>query len=106
MSIFYVLGKKGTIEILFKIKEGINTFTALKNTLEMEGCGVSTRTLAERLSELEEESLIQKDGNRYYLTKKGQEAIEIIENIMKWEAKWKEAKIPKIIIGMLGDKDR
>jgi DNA-binding HxlR family transcriptional regulator len=106
MSIFYVLGKKGTIEILFKIKEGINTFTALKNTLDMEGCGVSTRTLAERLSELEEESLIQKDGNRYYLTKKGQEAIEIIENIMKWEAKWKEAKIPKIIIGMLGDKDR
>ena len=106
MSIFYVLGKKGTIEILFKIKEGINTFTALKNTLDMEGCGVSTRTLAERLSELEEESLIQKDGNRYYLTKKGQEAIEIIEDIMKWEAKWKEAKIPKIIIGMLGDKDR
>jgi DNA-binding HxlR family transcriptional regulator len=106
MSIFYVLGKKGTIEILFKIKEGINTFTALKNTLDIEGCGVSTRTLAERLSELEEESLIQKDGNRYYLTKKGQEAIEIIENIMKWEAKWKEAKIPKIIIGMLGDKDR
>ena len=106
MSIFYVLGKKGTIEILFKIKEGINTFTALKNTLDMEGCGVSTRTLAERLSELEEESLIQKDGNRYYLTKKGQEAIEIIENIMKWEAKWKEAKVPKIIIGMLGDKDR
>ena len=106
MSIFYVLGKKGTIEILFKIKEGINTFTASKNTLDIEGCGVSTRTLAERLSELEEESLIQKDGNRYYLTKKGQEAIEIIENIMKWEAKWKEAKIPKIIIGMLGDKDR
>ena len=106
MSIFYVLGKKGTIEILFKIKEGINTFTALKNTLDMEGGSVSTRTLAERLSELEEESLIQKDGNRYYLTKKGQEAIEIIENIMKWEAKWKEAKIPKIIIGMLGDKDR
>ena len=106
MSIFYVLGKKGTIEILFKIKEGINTFTALKNTLDMEGCGVSTRTLAERLSELEEENLIQKDGNKYHLTKKGQEAIKIIEDIMKWEAKWKEAKIPKIIIGMLGDKDR
>ncbi|XRO76746.1 winged helix-turn-helix transcriptional regulator [Methanocaldococcus sp. 10A] len=106
MSIFYVLGKKGTIEILYKIKEGVNTFTNIKSALDIEGCGVSTRTLAERLNELEDENLIQKDGNKYYLTKKGQEAIEIIENIMKWEAKWKEAKIPKIIIGMLGDKER
>jgi DNA-binding HxlR family transcriptional regulator len=106
MSIFYVLGKKGTIEVLYKIKDGVNSFTALKKALDTEGCKVSTRTLAERLNELEEENLIQKDGNKYYLTKKGQEAIEIIEDIMKWEDKWKEAKIPKIIIGMLGDKDR
>ena len=106
MSIFYVLGKKGTIEILYKIKEGVNSFTSIKNALDMEGCGVSTRTLAERLNELEEENLIQKDGSKYYQTKKGQETLEIIEDIMKWEAKWKEAKIPKIIIGMLGDKER
>ncbi|ACV23917.1 winged helix-turn-helix transcriptional regulator [Methanocaldococcus fervens] len=106
MSIFSVLGKKGTIEVLHKIKDGVNSFTSIKNALDMEGCGVSTRTLAERLNDLEEENLIQKDGGKYYLTKKGEEAIEIIENIIEWENKWKKAKIPKIIIGMLGDKER
>ncbi|CAB3289801.1 HTH hxlR-type domain-containing protein [Methanocaldococcus lauensis] len=106
MPIFQVLGKKGTIEILYKIKEGVNSFTNIKEAMDRDGCSVSTRTLAERLSELENENLIQKIGNKYYLTKKGEESLEIIENILKWEAKWEEAKIPKIIIGMLGDKER
>nr|WP_238318269.1 helix-turn-helix domain-containing protein [Methanocaldococcus villosus] len=101
MPIFHVLGKKGTIEIIYKIKDGINTFTKLKNSLDMDGCGVSTRTLAERLNELEQENIIQKEGSKYYLTKKGYELIEIIEQVKEWENKWEESKIPKIVINML-----
>ncbi|AEF96701.1 winged helix-turn-helix transcriptional regulator [Methanotorris igneus] len=103
-DIFSLLGKKGVIDIIFKIKEGVNTFTTLKKSLDEEGKGVSTRTLAERLDELEHENIIQKESNKYILTKKGEELIEIIEKVKSWEAKWREVKIPRVILGMLGEK--
>ncbi|WP_423792041.1 winged helix-turn-helix transcriptional regulator [Methanocaldococcus indicus] len=103
MSFFQIVGKKGCIEVLYKIKDGINTFTLIKNKLDSEGLNLSTRTLSERLSDLEREGLIKKIQNKYILTKKGEEALEIIEYIIEWEKRWEEVKLPKIIVSMLGD---
>ncbi len=107
MGFLQIIGKKGCIEILFCIRDNINSFSNIRNSLIIaKGLTLSTRTLSERLYELEKEELIKKKNGKYYLTKKGVEAIEIIENILQWEKRWEETKFPKIIFGMLGDKER
>ncbi|WP_456472216.1 winged helix-turn-helix transcriptional regulator [Methanocaldococcus sp.] len=105
MSILSLLGKKGTVDILKLLDSGIDSFSKLKENLDNNGLTMSTRTLSQRLSELEEEYLIEKVNGKYYLTPKGKEALKIINDIIKWEKEWEEIILNKILINILRDKD-
>ncbi|ADG13018.1 winged helix-turn-helix transcriptional regulator [Methanocaldococcus infernus] len=105
MSVLNLIGKKGTVEILRLLSLGVNSFTKIKENLNNSGLSLSTRTLAQRLNELEGEYLIEKNNGKYYITQKGKEFLDIIENILAWEKRWEDIKINKIVIDILKDRD-
>jgi DNA-binding HxlR family transcriptional regulator len=57
--------------------------------------GISSKTLARRLKELEKDGILERQAYNeipprveYKMTKKGQELVESILNLVKWMIKW------------------
>ncbi len=57
--------------------------------------GISSKTLARRLKELERDGILQRQASNeipprveYRMTKKGQELVESIINLIQWMIKW------------------
>jgi DNA-binding HxlR family transcriptional regulator len=57
--------------------------------------GISSKTLARRLKELEKEGILERQAYNeipprveYKMTKKGQELVESILNLVQWMIKW------------------
>lgn len=57
--------------------------------------GISSKTLARRLKELEKDGILERQSYNeipprveYKLTKKGQELVESILNLLQWMIKW------------------
>jgi DNA-binding HxlR family transcriptional regulator len=57
--------------------------------------GISSKTLARRLKELEKDGILERQSYNeipprveYKLTKKGQELVESIINLLEWMIKW------------------
>lgn len=91
-----IVGKKWTLLILLELYKGKTPwkrFKTLKNSL-ME---ITPKILSERLKELEIEGLITKKIDTssfpiktyYRLSEKGEDFIEIIEQMKRWSLKWK-----------------
>lgn len=90
------LARKWTLLIILELYKGdgySRRFSDLKDAL----AGITSKTLSERLKELEDEGLVTKcvDAtsfpvkSEYTLTESGLEIIEIIRDIKKWALKWK-----------------
>ncbi len=84
-----MIGAKWTIPILFELFQGTQRFGQLENKLP----GISPKTLALRLSELETNHLVTKKIFKevplhveYSLTKKGQSLKEILNQMHSWGA--------------------
>ncbi|NMC58791.1 MAG: helix-turn-helix transcriptional regulator [Candidatus Methanofastidiosa archaeon] len=91
-----ILGKRWTLLILLELYKGEKAqkrFNELKNRLG----NITPKILSLRLSELENEGLIQKniDNSKipikceYSLTESGEDFIHIIQEIKEWGLKWK-----------------
>lgn len=88
-----LLTKRATLEILFPLcctTEPVR-HKQFKKSLK----GISSRTLSTRLSELVSEGILEKQTYaeipprvEYKLTKKGQELIESITDLLEWMRKW------------------
>ncbi len=86
----HILGGKWTALILHNIFDGKNRFGQLQRAM----VGISSKTLAQRLFELEKEGIISRKVFKeiplhveYSLTKKGKSLGEILETMKKWGKK-------------------
>jgi DNA-binding HxlR family transcriptional regulator len=86
-STLKIIGSKWTILILRDLLEGKKRFGELQKSLE----GVSSKTLSQRLQELEKNGILTKKifaeiplHVEYSLTKKGQSLSEIICKMREW----------------------
>lgn len=92
-----LITKKGTLEILIPLCCTTNPVRYIKfrNTLK----GSSGKTLAARLKELQRSGILERGSYNetpprveYKLTKKGQELVESIVNLLQWMRKWSSTK--------------
>lgn len=86
-----IMGDKWTALIILKLADGATRFSALEDTLE----GISPRTLSQRLTSLEEKSIVTKEKYaevpprvEYSLKKKGEDLIPILRSMAKWGDKY------------------
>jgi len=82
---FSILGKKWNgliIDVL--LEEHGQRFVELSKTIPM----LSDRVLAERLKELEEEQIVQKNDHLYSLTEKGIALHESFASVKRWSEEW------------------
>ncbi|NND86569.1 MAG: helix-turn-helix transcriptional regulator [Nitrosopumilus sp.] len=92
-----LITKRATLEILFPLcctTEPVR-HKQFKESLK----GISSRTLSTRLSELVSEGILEREmfaevppRVEYTLTKKGQELIVSITNLLEWMRKWSKTK--------------
>lgn len=89
-----IIGSKWTGLILFELCEGKKRFGELQKNLS----GISTKTLAQRLKELEKGGIVHKKVYpvvplkvEYSLTKKGETLKDIIEKMREWGEREDEA---------------
>ncbi|MCE9652761.1 MAG: helix-turn-helix transcriptional regulator [Nitrosarchaeum sp.] len=88
-----LLTKRATLEILFPLC--CTTEPVRHKQFKQSLKGISSKTLATRLSELVSEGILERrtfteipPRVEYNLTKKGQELIESITDLLEWMQKW------------------
>ena len=81
-----VIGRKGTFIILETLMNGPTRFTVLEKALK-----VSPRTLSERLKELEEQGVVNRQAFpevpprvEYSLTEKGEALKPLLDSVREW----------------------
>ena len=88
-----LITKRGTLEILIPLCCTTNPVRYIKfrNTLK----GISSKTLAVRLKELESSGILERQAYNeilprveYRLTSKGQELVESVIGLLQWMRKW------------------
>ena len=93
-----LITKRGTIEMLIPLCCSTNSvrYKEFKQLL----IGFSSKTLARRLKELEKGGILERNAYNeipprveYKLTRKGQELVESIINLLQWMRKWSKSKI-------------
>lgn len=92
-----IITKRGTLEILIPLcctTEPVR-YKQFRNTIK----GISSKTLASRLKELEKGGVLERKAYseipprvEYKLTPKGQELVESVINLLQWMRKWSGAK--------------
>lgn len=92
-----IITKRGTLEILIPLCCTIEPvrYKQFRGTIQ----GISSKTLASRLKELEKLGILQRQAYNeipprveYRLTAKGQELVESVLNLLQWMRKWSGAK--------------
>jgi DNA-binding HxlR family transcriptional regulator len=92
-----IITRRGTLEILIPLcctTEPVR-YKQFRGTIK----GISSKTLAIRLKELEKLGILQRQAYNeipprveYRLTSKGQELVESMLNLLEWMRKWSGAK--------------
>ncbi|MBS4750085.1 transcriptional regulator [Granulicatella sp. zg-ZJ] len=88
---FRILGKRWNAMIIEVLRQGECRFSQLSRAIE----GLSDRVLTERLREMEQEDLIEKNTEcpehvkfTYRLTQKGLELAQATQSLKEWAQKW------------------
>ena len=89
-----LIGKRWTGAIVFALTEGEMRYAELGKAVP----GLSDRLLSQRLRELEEEGLVQRQVEAgspvrvtYSLTEAGQELDPVLSELKSWARRWKKA---------------
>ncbi len=92
-----LITKRGTIEMLIPLCCSTNPIRHKEFRQLLKG--VSSKTLARRLKELERGGILERQAYNeipprveYRLTSKGQELVESIINLLQWMRKWSNSK--------------
>jgi DNA-binding HxlR family transcriptional regulator len=92
-----LITKRGTLEILIPLCCTTNPVRHKQFRQALKG--FSTRTLSNRLKELEKSGILERQRYNeipprveYRLTKKGQELVESVIGILQWMRKWAKAR--------------
>jgi DNA-binding HxlR family transcriptional regulator len=88
MALFDLLGRRGTLRIVWELRDEALTFRALA-----ERCGKMSPTLLNtRLGELRETGLVDLERARgYALTQHGEELLAALAPVAAWSARWGRA---------------
>ena len=95
-----LITKRGTMEILIPLCCTTTSvrYKQFRQTLR----GISSKTLAARLKELERAGILERHSYNeipprveYNLTEKGQELVQSIINLIQWMRKWSSKSAPK-----------
>jgi len=91
-----VLTKRWTPQIVRMLLSGQQHFSGLRSSIP----GISDRLLSERLKELEEESIVERQVYPetpvkilYRLTDRGRDLGEVVSAIQTWADKWEEVPV-------------
>lgn len=86
-----IISGKWTLLIIRDLTSGVKRFNQLERSL----CGISPKTLSERLRSLEEEGIIQRQTFaevpprvEYSLTEKGRDLVGVIESMRCYGKRW------------------
>lgn len=74
-----IIGERWTLLILRQFFLGLHHFDDIQQTLEL-----ATNVLSERLNRLLEEGVLEREGRRYSLTKKGHALYSVIGAMLEW----------------------
>jgi DNA-binding HxlR family transcriptional regulator len=92
-----LITKRGTLEMLIPLC--CSTEPVRHKSFRSLLKGISSKTLARRLKELEKGAILERQAYNeipprveYRLTAKGQELVESIINLLQWMRKWSESK--------------
>jgi DNA-binding HxlR family transcriptional regulator len=95
-----LITKRGTLEILIPLCCSTNPVRHKQFRKAMKG--FSTRTLSNRLKELEKSGILERQRYNeipprveYRLTNKGQELVESVIYLLQWMQKWSKSKVTK-----------
>jgi DNA-binding HxlR family transcriptional regulator len=88
-----IVGRRWSAAVIRVAFEGPVRFTEIRTAIE----GLSARLLTERLRELEEEGIIERDGAggqaaAYRLTAKGQALWQVVRELEAWAQAWEAAE--------------
>lgn len=85
-----IMGKKWSSNILYLLKNGPNRFNKLMEELSTSNNRISSKSLADRLKDLEEQGLIDRQivnsrppSTEYIITKKGLKSIDLMIQLSK-----------------------
>jgi DNA-binding HxlR family transcriptional regulator len=88
-----IITKRGTLEILIPLCCTTDPIRYLKFKQTLKG--ISSKTLAARLKDLQKSGILERRAYNeipprveYRLTKKGQELVESVINLLQWMRKW------------------
>ena len=96
-----LITKRGTLEIIMPLC--CSTNPVRYKTFRQAMKGFSTRTLSNRLNELEKNDIVERQSYNeipprveYSLTTKGVELVESVADLLRWMRKWANMKDEKI----------
>ncbi|MDB4984484.1 MAG: hypothetical protein JWM20_663 [Patescibacteria group bacterium] len=74
-----ILGDKWTPKLVLALSQGCSGFCAMQDE-----SGINPRTLSMRLAKLESMGIVDKNNEKYILTKKGLDLVPILEAMAAW----------------------
>jgi DNA-binding HxlR family transcriptional regulator len=85
MALLDLLGRRWALRIIWELRDGPPpTFRELQQRCG----GISSSVLADRLRELDEAAIVDRDDRGYALTAAGQELLASLHPLEQWSSKW------------------
>lgn len=89
-----LISKKWHPQILYSLEAEATRFNELKSNLD----GISSKVLSGSLSDLQDNGLVSKSEEGYYLTHKGKEMKSALEYMAEWGEKFSGNETPEVLV--------
>ena len=87
MALLDLLGRRWTLRVIWELRDGPLTFRDLQAACG----GMSSSVLNQRLGELRDAGIADRDGEGFRLTDEGRRLLEAFEPLDAWAKRWARA---------------
>jgi DNA-binding HxlR family transcriptional regulator len=84
MALLDLLGRRWTLRVIWELRDGPLTFRNLQAACD----GMSSSVLNQRLGELRDAGIADRDGEGFRLTDEGRRLLEAFEPLDAWAKRW------------------
>jgi DNA-binding HxlR family transcriptional regulator len=84
MALLDLLGRRWTLRVIWELRDGPLTFRDLQAACD----GMSSSVLNQRLGELRDARIADRDGEGFRLTDEGRRLLEAFEPLDAWAKRW------------------
>jgi DNA-binding HxlR family transcriptional regulator len=84
MALLDLLGRRWTLRVIWELRDGPLTFRDLQAACD----GMSSSVLNQRLGELRDARIADRDGQGFRLTDEGRRLLEAFEPLDAWAKRW------------------